>query len=188
MDSIALAFWKKPELAFTVDYGQASAEGEIRAAATVAEQLALPHEVIRINCSALGSGDLLNRPPDPLAPASEWWPYRNQMLVTFAAMRAVALGIDEIMVGSIATDNIHLDGTGEFYKRLDELVSYQEGGIRVTAPAIGFTSAKLIKLSEVPVTLLAWAHSCHTDSFACGQCRGCYKHREVMGELGYEPY
>lgn len=188
LDSIALAYWQKPDRAFTVDYGQASAAGEIRAATTVSRLLGISHEVLRADCSSLGSGDLLNRPPDPRAPATEWWPFRNQMLVTFAAMRAVALGVGEIMVGSVATDGFHLDGTAEFYGRLDALLTYQEGNIRVSAPAIALTSVELIRRSGAGPDLLACGHSCHTAPFACGQCRGCEKHRDVFRELGYEPY
>ena len=188
MDSIALCCWQRPDLALTIDYGQASAPGEIRASVRVAEELKINHEVISVDCSDLGSGDLLNLPPDPLAPAVEWWPFRNQMLVTFAAMRAIARGMEGIMVGSVASDGFHRDGTEGFYRHLDNVVSYQEGKLRVTAPAIHFTSAQLIILSKIEPSLLAWAHSCHRSPFACGQCRGCAKHLAVLEELGYEAY
>jgi 7-cyano-7-deazaguanine synthase len=32
MDSVALAYWLRPDVAFTIDYGQLSAEGELRSA------------------------------------------------------------------------------------------------------------------------------------------------------------
>lgn len=188
IDSIALTNWKRPELAFTIDYGQSSAAGEIRAATKAAEVLGIIHEVISIDCSALGSGDLLNRPASSIAPASEWWPFRNQMLVTFAAMRGSALGVVEIMVGSVAGDAFHSDGTAEFYRQLDTVVSLQEGQIRVTAPALEMSSYDLIVKSNTPLSLLSWAHSCHRAEFACGQCRGCNKHREVMTQLAHDTY
>ncbi|MGI8432224.1 MAG: 7-cyano-7-deazaguanine synthase [Chthoniobacterales bacterium] len=188
IDSIAIAAWQHPEIAFTVDYGQSSARGEIRAAQHVAETLGITHEVLSVDCSSLGSGDLLNKPASAIAPVSEWWPFRNQMLTTLSAMRAVALGVSRILVGSVASDGLHCDGTSEFYRQLDALLVLQEGGIRVEAPAIAMTTTELVRISGVPLSLLAWAHSCHTSDYACGSCRGCNKHRDVMLALTSEAY
>ncbi len=64
----------------------------------------------------------------------------------------------------------------------------QEGGLKVEAPAIDLTSIELIKTAGISPSELAWAHSCHTSEYACGRCRGCNKHREVMVALGYANY
>lgn len=183
MDSIALAHWKRPDVAITVDYGQKAAATEIAVAAEVARILAMRHEKIRVDCSSLGSGDMAGSAPLAAAPVTEWWPFRNQMLLTFAGMRAVAIGVVELMVGSVASDGSHADGTAGFYGACDQLMSLQEGGIRVTAPAINMTTAELIRTSGVPRETLAWAHSCHTGPLACGDCRGCHKHFQVTEEL-----
>lgn len=58
--------------------------------------------------------------------------------------------------------------------------------MRVEAPAIGFSTAELVKVADVPAALLAWAHSCHKADMACGQCRGCNKYIETFHELGYQ--
>jgi 7-cyano-7-deazaguanine synthase len=183
MDSTALAYRCRPDVAFTVDYGQRSADGEIRAAREVAILIGMRHETIRVDCSSLGSGDLAGKAALPIAPVTEWWPFRNQLLVTLAAMRGVALGVDRLLIGTVASDGAHADGRREFLARLDELVCMQEGAMRVEAPAAALTSANLIRYSGIPRSILCWAHSCHTDSVACGYCRGCNKHREVMSEL-----
>lgn len=183
MDSIALAFWRRPEVAFTIDYGQVSADGELRAAAEVATELGMRHEIIRVDCRLLGSGDLAGVAPSALAPVSEWWPFRNQLLVTLASMRAIALGVDRLLVGSVASDVAHSDGRPEFFARLDAVTALQEGGIRVETPAIGLSTVDLIRRSGVPRAILCWAHSCHTAPVACGRCRGCNKHREVTAIL-----
>jgi 7-cyano-7-deazaguanine synthase len=186
VDSTAIAYWKKPVIAFTIDYGQASAEGEIRAATQVSKDLGIAHEVLRIPCRQLGSGDMAKLPPHPLSPAPEWWPFRNQLLVTIGAMRALHCGAGRLLVGSVKSDEFHADGKAEFYQQIDSLVAMQEGAIRVEAPAIHLTSAELVRLARVPDGLLGWTHSCHTASFACGVCRGCSKRHSVMTELGYE--
>ena len=188
MDSVALAYWLRPDLSLTVDYGQAAAEAEIRAARQVARELDIRHEIIAVNCSALGSGDMANTRPLEIAPVSEWWPYRNQLLVTLASMRAIALGATHILVGSVASDGTHADGRPDFYVALDRLMALQEGGLRVEAPALSMTTLELIRASGIPRELLAWAHSCHIGSLACGSCRGCVKHFEVTEQLFDDAY
>lgn len=182
IDSIALAKWKTPQVALTIDYGQLPAQGEIRAARKIAEELGLAHEVLTIDCRLLGSGDLAGVPATTLAPAPEWWPFRNQLLLTIAAARAVALGIEHLFFGSVASDGFHADGRPEFFKSIDSLTSMQEGGIRISAPAIAMTSVELIRISGIKPSLLAWAHSCHKEDFACGGCQGCFKHQAVMSK------
>lgn len=96
MDSIALTFWKRPEAAITVDYGQACAQAEIEAAAVVSQALGCRHEIIRVDCRELGSGDLASRAAHHLAATQEWWPYRNQLLITLAAMKAIEIAAKEL--------------------------------------------------------------------------------------------
>ena len=183
MDSIALAFWKRPEIAITIDYGQRAAEAEVTAARQVARELGIQHEVIAIDCTAIGSGDMAGSIALEIAPVPEWWPFRNQLLVTFAAARGLVLGVTEIMTGSVASDGSHADGRPGFYQAMDAVTSFQEGGIRVTAPALDMTTPELVRQSGVPREILAWAHSCHTGNLACGNCRGCVKHYQVTKDV-----
>jgi len=69
---------------------------------------------------------------------------------------------------------------------MDGLMKFQEGGLRVVAPAIGFTTAELVRMVGVPAGLLAWSHSCHKADIACGDCRGCNKYLATYVELGAE--
>lgn len=183
MDSIALAHWKRPDVGITIDYGQKAAATELAVAAQVAGLLEMRHETIRVDCASLGSGDMAGSEPLSTAPVTEWWPFRNQMLLTLAGMRAVGIGVTEMMTGSVTSDGSHADGRAEFYVAADALISMQEGGIRVSAPAIRMTTVELIRASGVPRETLAWAHSCHTGVLACGDCRGCHKHYQVMEHL-----
>lgn len=188
MDSIAIAWWRRPELVVTIDYGQRPAKAEIRAASAAAAAIGLEHRVLTIDLGPYGSGDLAGRAAASIAPVREWWPYRNQMLVTLAAMATVTEGIDRILIGCLATDNVHADGGRIFVAAMDALLSGQEGAMRLEAPAINLTAAQLIRVSKVPMEILAWAHSCHVANEACGECRGCRKHYETLSELGWEPY
>ncbi|TPI19777.1 7-cyano-7-deazaguanine synthase [Mesorhizobium sp. B4-1-1] len=188
MDSTCLAFWRRPDLAITIDYGHKAAEGEIRAATAVCKHLGIDHQLIRCDLSALGSGDLAGKPADPNAPASEWWPYRNQMLVTLAAMGCIQRGISIIEIGALRTDGFHVDGRRDFIEALSAVLSMQEGGLRLEAPAANYTAEELVRASGVPIDILAWSHSCHVSDYACGYCRGCRKHYETMEAIGIDPY
>jgi 7-cyano-7-deazaguanine synthase len=186
IDSIALACWRKPDLAITIDYGQVCAEAEEIAAREAAAALQIPHELLRVDCATLGSGILARRDRLHNAPTPEWWPYRNQLLVTIGVMRAIRSGIREVWVGTVSGDGRHADGRPQFIKLIDELVAMQEGALRVKSPAIGMSSTELVRISGATRSLMAWAHSCHRHNSPCGACRGCYKHEAVMQELGWD--
>lgn len=180
MDSTAIAYWKRPSVGITIDYGQKPAPGEIRASAAICSALDMKHVIIRADVSALGSGDLVGDEPSNEAPASEWWPYRNQFLISLAAMKCHKLRQSELLIGALKTDGFHADGTSEFIEKINSLLSLQEGNLRVTAPAITLTATELVRQSQIPEKLLCWSHSCHIAETACGFCRGCRKHFETM--------
>lgn len=187
MDSLSVAWWKRPDVAFTIDYGQQAAQAEKLAAAQVCRELSIEHQLIDVDCCSLGSGDMAGAAPNPAANTTEWWPYRNQLLITLACMRAVSCGVGLLYIGTVWADGSrHRDGLLGFVQRMDELVAFQEGGLRVEAPAIGLTTQQLVRQAGVPPGLLAWAHSCHRGNVACGDCGGCSKHFSTYEELGPE--
>lgn len=186
MDSLSLAWWKRPDIAFTINYGQLAADAEIAASAAICNKLGIPHSIIQIDCRSLGSGDMAGSDANRYAPATDWWPYRNQLLVTLTAMKALEFGVNRLWIGTVRSDSSHRDGTKEFIDSLNHLMMMQEGAMVVEAPAIGMSTAELIQLSGIPSGSLAWAHSCHKSNVACGYCRGCNKYFEVYDELGYD--
>lgn len=188
MDSVALAWGLRPDLSITVDYGQLAAEGEIQAATAVCESLGLSHRVIRVDCRSLGSGDMAGTAAIPEAPVSEWWPFRNQLLITLGAAAALQARLSHLVIGAVSSDASHVDGRREFFEAMNRVLDLQEGGIALETPALGDTTVSLCRRLAVPFDLLAWSHSCHVSDRACGRCRGCFKHREGMRELGYGEY
>lgn len=185
LDSIALAWWKRPNVCFTVNYGQLAAESEVQASRAFCEHVGLAHEVIESDVHLLGSGDMSGEAPDPRAPASDWWPFRNQLLITLAAMRGISRGCQRLLVGAVKSDGDHRDGQHEFFRLMDELMVFQEGALRIKAPAIGMSTTELIRKAEIPRSVLSWSHSCHKANVPCGSCRGCNKHFAVLEELGF---
>jgi 7-cyano-7-deazaguanine synthase len=188
MDSTCLAFWRRPDLAITIDYGHKAADGEVRAATAICQALGIEHRIIRCDLSMLGSGDLAGTAPNPNAPASEWWPYRNQMLVTIAAMECIKHGVSVLEIGSLRTDGFHVDGRKSFLEALNALLSMQEGGLCLDAPAAEYSAEELVRVSRIPMDILGWSHSCHVSDYACGHCRGCRKHYETMEAIEIAPY
>ena len=136
---------------------------------------------------ALGIGLLAGQEQLKLAPTPEWWPFRNQFLITLAAMFAVKHAVRKILIGTVSSDAQCADGTESFLTACGSLLALQEGGIELHAPARKKTSLELVRESGIPTSLLAAAHSCHCGNVACGCCRGCQKHSEVFTALGLLP-
>lgn len=180
IDSACIAYEEQPDLGITVDYGQACAEAEVDAASKICDELNLDHSVIDIDCSELGAGSMSQQNQLNVATTPEWWPFRNQLIITMVATEAVKQGASKLLAGSVSNDQEHADGTKEFYEQIDVLLSLQEGNLSISAPAIGQTSTELVNDSGAPLSLLGWTHSCHTSNEPCGRCRGCRKRHRVL--------
>ncbi len=191
LDSTALAAIYRPRLLLFVDYGRRPADLERRASRRVAGLLELRLTEVSLGISAFGSGLLRaeggNQPRS--APSPEWWPYRNQFLATAGAAVALQHDLTAVLLGSVAPDGErHLDGTPEFYTRLDALVHYQEGGTRVIAPGIDQSTEELLRASKLDERILGWTASCHRSNLPCGRCPGCWKRVQVLSAYGLEGY
>jgi 7-cyano-7-deazaguanine synthase len=184
LDSTALAWWLKPDQLLFLDYGQVPAAGEERASVQLARELRIPFEARRVDLSAFGSGLMAGGSPDGVHPP-EFWPYRNQMLITLAAMAYAERALTEIIIGTVRSDKLHPDGRQSFLRTVDRLVKIQSG-VRVAAPASRLSTLQLVQQSKVPLSVLGWTFSCHTGVWACGSCRGCLKHDEVIGQIAAE--
>lgn len=183
VESTCLAYMLQPDLLLTVDYGQMSAVGEIRSSSYLADKFGLAHAVLTINARDLGVGELAGQKPlDTLSPP-ETWPFRNQFLVTVAAMRYVREGYDEIVIGTVSTDSAHADGTQNFVSAMQTVLQTQFPMLRLSAPAIDSDSLALVKASGISKDILGWTFSCYRSPVACGQCRGCLKTIEIQGKL-----
>lgn len=188
VDSTALAALCRPDHALFIDYGQRPAAAEQRAATQVARLLGLPLTTLQLDLRPLGGGLLLNEAAQPGAPSPEWWPYRNQFLVTAGAAIAFQRGLRQVLVGTVLGDGErHADGTARFYAALDELLRLQEGNISVAAPGIDRTSEELVAASGLGANVLGWTVSCHRSNLPCGDCPGCWKRARVLRVAGVQP-
>lgn len=184
VDSACIAAWKRPDHCLGIDYGQKAAIAERRAATAISTHLGLSFTHIQVDASVVGGG-LMARRPAMTGRTPEWWPYRNQLLITLAAAWTIAHGHHEVLAGTVAGDgDRHADGRQQFYDAMNTLLQMQEGGLTVSAPAIGLTTADLIVASAVDDATLGWTHSCHTGDIPCGACPGCTKRAEVLARAG----
>lgn len=184
IDSIALAAWRRPAVCLTVHYGQRPALAEIRSSERVCQELGLHHEILDIPLRSIGSGLLAGLEHVPASTNPEFWPFRNQFLITLGAMAAMRHCLNKVVIGTVRSDRRHKDGSVQFVEAMGDLLALQEGSIALEAPAMHLSSTELVRTSGVTVELLGWAHSCHTAEMACGQCPGCNKHSEIMQALG----
>ena len=166
VDSIAIASWLRPTVSLTINYGQRAAAAEIQASSQVCKELGLAHEVVEVNIAAMGSGRMAGESHSPHSTHEEFWPFRNQFLVTIAGMAAMRHKCDTVLIGTVATDCRHIDGSPEFLATIGTLMQMQEGGIALSAPASRMTTEELVKQSNVSSGVLGWAHSCHSSSLA----------------------
>ncbi|WP_396614001.1 7-cyano-7-deazaguanine synthase (plasmid) [Haloferax sp. S1W] len=180
LDSATLAYTHRPDLTVTVDYGQCCADAEIQASEQISDQLNLEHEIIEVDCKSIGAGTMANQRETDLGDAPEWWPYRNQLVITLVAMDVVSRGADQLLVGAVAGDQSHADGQAKFFELIDSLLSFQEGNLRVKAPAINKTTEEFVREANPPESLLGWTHSCTASNAACGECRSCKKRQRVL--------
>jgi len=150
----------------------------------VSRDLQLCHKIIRVNLSDLGSGLLAGKSQLPASPTEEWWPFRNQFLVTVAAMAAIQINCSEVWIGTVAADRQrHSDGTAAFIQSLGKVMKLQEGSMRLFAPAVNIGSTTLLKRAKISPEILTWCHSCHTGPLACGTCPGCLKAEKTRAEF-----
>lgn len=186
VDSICLTYGIKPHIAYTIDYGQTVAEREIYVSEFICKELGIEHKCIKVDCRRLGSGTLANAKNHNLSPSAEWWPYRNQLLITLACMQGIKDDVQELYLASVKSDSFHKDGTKEFYDFVNTLVEYQEGKMKIFCPTLNYYSHELVDIFNVPTELLTIAHSCHISNTACGKCSGCIKQLKIRYELNIE--
>ncbi|WP_081492257.1 7-cyano-7-deazaguanine synthase [Rhizorhabdus wittichii] len=139
--------------------------------------MGLPLEERSAPLGSFGAGSLAGS-PQTLGYAPEFWPFRNQMLITLAAMAFSRCDPLEILIGTVASDAVHPDGTTNFVQAMSAVLGAQ-GRVSVRSPAIELTGEELLVRSGLPAELLGWTFSCHTGEWACGQCRGCTKHNSL---------
>lgn len=181
--SAAVAAWRRPERCLFIDYGQAPASAARSASLAIASYLGLHWAELALDARALDRG----------AGATERWPYRNQLLITAAAAWVQPGEERLILVGSVREeDGFRPDASHLFFRRIDQLLRLQPGGLRVGVPALGMSLAELVGVSGMGPELLDLTYACEVADAACGRCRGCRSRdalfaRNALGGIAVSP-
>lgn len=178
-----LAWLLKPELAFTVDYGQVPAPTEISSSRDICTFLNIEHVVLGAPTNFVSVGLMSLRRSTQDSQHPEFWPYRNQFILTCAMMAGYSRGVTEIVIGSVAGDFKFADGTEDFIALMNGLSAQQGEMPKISAPAIKMTTEQLLSAANPPVQILGLTFSCHRATVPCGDCPGCNKNREVLASL-----
>lgn len=184
IDSTAVAWWLRPDKLLTVDYGQRTACSEISAATEIGRLLEIPHYFIRLDLSGIGGGSLVGKAPSSFSEHAEWWPFRNQFLVTIGSAWALSNGVGRLMMGTVKSDCCFADGTHDFFDSMSKVLRMQEGNLELDAPALELDSATLVTKSGMATKNLLLCHSCSVSDYQCGMCRSCLKYRSVLDQFG----
>jgi 7-cyano-7-deazaguanine synthase len=172
IESTCLAYSQRPDICLTIDYGQVAAPGELTASRSIAKALKLNHEVMEANVREFGFGLLAGqRVAIPKQP--EFWPFRNQLLITLAAMRLYKAAEVHLIIGTVRSDQKHADGTSNFLSSMT--LGTQKYDLVLEYPASRLSTEALIRNTKTPDNILGYTFSCHTGPLPCGRCPGCIK-------------
>lgn len=193
--------------AISFDYGQRS-QAELDAAARVARaQGALAHQVVPIDLSAFGGSALTDSAiAVPDAPAETfdssvpgaipitYVPARNTVFLSLALAWAEVLDARHLFIGANAVDySGYPDCRPEFLQAFENMANLatrlgvEEGGIRVHAPLVDWSKARIIAEGVALGVDYGATVSCYQADAAgraCGRCDSCALRARGFADAG----
>lgn len=197
LDSVVSLAMAKEELnitlALTFDYGQKSAEKEIKASAAIAKHYGIEHKVIKLDwlkeithtslCSEdeVPTGDALNNPEN--SAKSVWVPNRNGLFLNIAGAFADAEGYTNIIIGANKEEaQTFPDNTKDFIEKVNEEFKFSTRvHPRVTAPLIECDKVEIVHLGLVHKAPFNLLNSCYKNTKKhCGVCESCVRLKKAL--------
>jgi 7-cyano-7-deazaguanine synthase len=166
IDSTLIAINERPSRCLFIDYGQNSAAGELRAARAISKSLGIPFDSFSVDLTSIGAGRLVDK-----TQADSLWPFRNQALITFAAM---AFPKTNVIFLGVRTDDVYPDCTLKFIESMNLLLRMQNAALSVSAPLLEIDFEVALENVSNP-SIFNLTLSCHTGNHPCGDCPGCEK-------------
>lgn len=184
-----------PVLALTANYGQRSAQQEIRAAQKLCQYLDIPHQTVDLTwLGNLGGSALTGNSAIPKLTLEEldqeektratakavWVPNRNGVLINVAAAYAERLGAQHVVVGfNIEEAATFPDNSIEYLKRANEALTFSTAnGVQVASYTASWDKKRIVEELKTlhpkfPFDLI-W--SCyHGEPTPCGTCESCQR-------------
>ena len=187
--------------ALTFDYGQRH-KIEVRLAGITARKLGVPRTVLKIDLGQVG-GSALTDPAIRLprykklaelrpGPPATYVPFRNGILLAFAAAWAEARAIRKIVCGfNIIDSPDYPDTRPGFVRAMEQAVNTGTkaacGGarMRITAPFIRMKKSDIIRWGLAHGVDYSYTVSCYAgNEIPCGICSSCLLRERAFAEAG----
>lgn len=186
--------------AITFNYGQKSAEREIKAAREISEKMGFKHNVIdlewlnEISDSSLTSDkdvphledyELDNLEVCMKTASNVWVPARNTVFTAIAQAFAESIGASIIIVGWDKEEAVTFpDNSKEFLNNFNKLIETgSPNDIEVKAPAIELNKKEIVELGDKINAPMDLSYSCYTGGENhCGCCESCMRRKRAFKE------
>jgi 7-cyano-7-deazaguanine synthase len=205
IDSTTALHWalrrSKDVQALTFDYGQRH-KIEVRLAGIAARKLGVPRTVFKIDFGQVG-GSALTDPAIRLprykklselrpGPPATYVPFRNGVLLVFAAAWSEARSIHEIVCGFNVIDSPdYPDTRPEFVRAMERAVNagtkaaFGGSRMKITAPFIQMKKSDIIRWGLAHGADYSYSVSCYAGSeIPCGTCSSCLWRERAFAEAG----
>lgn len=188
--------------ALTFDYGQKSAEMEIKSAKAVCDKINAEHTVIKLpwlaelGGSALTSDEAIPEPEDVdldnmdsslKSAKSVWVPGRNVVFTAIANSFAEAEGAKIIIVGwDLEEAATFPDNSKEFLNAFNKVLdvgSFDE--INIEAPLIDMDKTEIVEIGNKIEAPMELSYSCYKGfEYHCGVCESCMRRKRAFKKAG----
>lgn len=181
------------ELALTFDYGQKSAQDEIKASSKICEYYNLEHKVIKLDFlkeitkTALVSSEKLpvgkELADENLSAKSVWVPNRNGLFLNIAGSYADSFGFDNIIIGANKEEaRTFPDNSAEFIDAINtEFEHSTMVRAQVVAPLLNYDKNDIVMLALSENIPLELTMSCYKGGERhCGVCESCVRLRHAL--------
>lgn len=207
LDSTTALYWAlnrgEDVHALTFDYGQRH-RIEVRAARAIARRLGVPHTILKIDLGQVGGSALTDlKIPVPkhrrvprihgaAGPPATYVPFRNGILLAFAAAWAETRGVQEIICGFNIVDSPEYPDTRPAFVRAMERAirtgtskAFGPAGLKLRAPFIGWKKSDIIRTGRALGADYSRSITCYAGKERpCGRCSACLLRARAFKEAG----
>jgi 7-cyano-7-deazaguanine synthase len=190
--------------ALTFNYGQRSAEMEIKSAGAVCEKLGITHTVLELPwLKKLGKSALTSDEEVPELKIDEldnkeicdetarkvWVPGRNVVFTAIATSFAEAENAEKIIVGwDLEEAATFPDNSKEFLNAFNNVLKIGTlEGVKIEAPVINMSKTEIVKLGVKINAPLNLSYSCYMgEEEPCGICESCMRRMRAFEDAKVE--
>jgi 7-cyano-7-deazaguanine synthase len=167
-----------------IDYGQATARREYKAATEISSKMGLKLEKISISDVSKITINQLTRPEISQNP---FYPNRNLLLLTLGSIHAyenkhqgVAIGVIKA-IGTIPFPDIQQSFFNKFIDLIAQSLNYD---LAILTPFIDMSKEEVVAIGKKLNLPLELTYSCLTNNDSpCRDCESCVSRKEVLGEF-----